>query len=413
MRILTTFVASILLITIWANAAEPLRMTLKEDIAGELPKGWLAAKTGEGPGSVWKVVEDKTCIDGKVLAQTSSEGANRLFNLCIAQDTNFKDVDIELAIKAMRGEKDQGGGPVWRYTDAKNYYVARVNPLEDNYRVYKVVDGKRIELGTIDVDVPAGQWHRLRVVHQGDHIQCFLNDKLKLDVHDSTFAKGGNVGLWTKADAATYFADLTARESSGDMEKNQVVTEREYPGLRHVMQPAKGVYSGGEPKGAEGFESLRKMGIKTIVSVDGAMPDVESARKYGLRYVHIPFGYDGIPKNAEASITAMARETDGLIYIHCHHGVHRGPAAAAIACIASDKFDQKQALDYLRLAGTGKDYNGLWRDVQAFTPPPKDAKLPELKETAEIKSLAKIMAGIDRTFDNLKRSCRTIHTKVP
>ena len=35
---------------------------------------------------------------------------------------------------------DQGGGPVWRYQDANNYYIARMNPLEDNYRVYKVVE---------------------------------------------------------------------------------------------------------------------------------------------------------------------------------------------------------------------------------------------------------------------------------
>ena len=55
----------------------------------------------------------------------------------------------------MAGKLDQGGGPVWRYQDANNYYVARMNPLEDNYRVYKVVAGKRTQLGSVDVKVPA------------------------------------------------------------------------------------------------------------------------------------------------------------------------------------------------------------------------------------------------------------------
>jgi len=198
-------------ITVSGTAAEPFHPLLKDAKVGELPKGWTAAKTGEGPGSVWKVVEDPAVAGGKALAQTSLEGPNPLFNLCVAEDTSFTDVEIELALKAVAGKKDQGGGPVWRYQDANNYYVARVNPLEDNYRVYKVVNGRRTQLGTADVKAPAEKWHQLRVVHQGDHIQCFLNGRLMLDVHDSAFPGPGKVGLWTKADAVTHFHDFRAK----------------------------------------------------------------------------------------------------------------------------------------------------------------------------------------------------------
>ena len=184
-------------------------MALNETKPGELPAGWTAAKTGDGPGSVWKVAED---ADGrKVLAQTSDQGPNRLFNLCIAEKTRFADIDLSVAFKAMAGKLDQGGGPVWRYKDADNYYIARMNPLEDNFRVYKVVAGKRTQLGSVDIKVPAGQWHTLRVVHKANHIQCFLDGKLHLDVKDDTFKDAGKIGLWTKADAQTYFADVQAK----------------------------------------------------------------------------------------------------------------------------------------------------------------------------------------------------------
>ena len=184
-------------------------MALNETKPGELPAGWTAAKTGDGPGSVWKVAED---ADGrKVLAQTSDQGPNRLFNLCIAEKTRFADIDLSVAFKAMAGKLDQGGGPVWRYKDADNYYIARMNPLEDNFRVYKVVAGKRTQLGSVDIKVPAGQWHTLRVVHKADHIQCFLDGRLHLDVKDDTFKDAGKIGLWTKADAQTYFADVQAK----------------------------------------------------------------------------------------------------------------------------------------------------------------------------------------------------------
>lgn len=59
-------------------ADKPEEINFEDTKAGGLPKGWSAAKTGEGPGSVWKVVEDDTSPHGKqVLAQSSSEGRIR------------------------------------------------------------------------------------------------------------------------------------------------------------------------------------------------------------------------------------------------------------------------------------------------------------------------------------------------
>ncbi|MBI3468080.1 MAG: DUF1080 domain-containing protein [Planctomycetes bacterium] len=191
-----------------AEAAEPKPLAFADAEVGKLPPGWSAAKTGMGDGSVWKVVEDQSAPGGKALAQTSASGPNPLFNVCVADDTSYTDVDLKVAFKAVAGKIDQGGGPVWRYRNADNYYIARANPLENNYRVYKVVDGKRTQLGTADVNTPANTWHTLRIVHKGNQIQCYLNDKLHLEVTDDTFKNAGKVGLWTKADAQTYFAGL-------------------------------------------------------------------------------------------------------------------------------------------------------------------------------------------------------------
>ncbi|MGD0898784.1 MAG: family 16 glycoside hydrolase [Thermoguttaceae bacterium] len=197
-----------------ALAAAPFIMSLDGAAVGELPRGWSAAKTGQGPGSAWKVVEDATAPAGKkALAQTSDQGPNRLFNLCVADQTRFANVSLSVAFKAVAGKLDQGGGLVWRYKDADNYYLARMNPLEDNYRVYKVVAGKRTQLGSAGMKIPAGEWHVLRVVHQGNHIECYLDDKRHLDVRDDTFPDAGKIGLWTKADAQTHFAGLKAAEA--------------------------------------------------------------------------------------------------------------------------------------------------------------------------------------------------------
>lgn len=216
MRLGTILLMTVSLTLMGAAGPEGRLLDLEKTPVGEVPAGWSAAKTGKGPGSVWKVVEDDSAPGGpKVLAQTSAEGPRPLFNLCIAGRTKHHDLDLSVALKAVAGKIDQGGGPIWRCRDANNYYIARMNPLEDNFRLYKVVEGKRTQLATADVKAPAGQWHTIRIVHQGKHIRCFLNGRPLLEADDETFLSPGKIGLWTKADAQTRFADLKVHAPAG------------------------------------------------------------------------------------------------------------------------------------------------------------------------------------------------------
>jgi len=184
----------------------------QDAVVGELPNNWTATKTGEGPGSVWKVEEDATAPAGaRVLSQTSSAGPNALFNLCLNTESKFGDVDLKLSLKAVAGKLDQGGGPVWRCQDKDNYYIARLNPLEGDFRLFHVVKGKRTLLGKpLQASEPTGVWHTIRVTHVGKHITCYLNDKKVIELDDDTLREPGMIGLWTKADAVTSFDGVSA-----------------------------------------------------------------------------------------------------------------------------------------------------------------------------------------------------------
>jgi hypothetical protein len=208
------------LVVLAAGAALPAadekvtRLRFSRADLGKVAAGWKADQTGKGAGSVWKVVADDTAPSkaGYVLAQTA-ESPSLMFNLCVAEKPTARDVEVTVAFKAVKGKKDQGGGVVWRYQDARNYYVARFNPLEDNYRLYKVVAGKRVQLETKeDLPVKVGEWHTLRVRQAGEQIECFLDGKKLLAAKDGTFTKAGKVGLWTKADAQTHFDDFRVTE---------------------------------------------------------------------------------------------------------------------------------------------------------------------------------------------------------
>ena len=172
--------------------------TFDDDTAGQTAKGFTSY-VGD-----WKVApSDK----GNAVAQ-SAQNANSVFNITLVDDVNAKDVDLSVRMKAVAGETDQGGGLVWRAKDAKNYYLARYNPLEDNYRLYKVVNGKRTLLQNMDIPHSDG-WHTLRVTMTGDQIICRYDGKKSVEGKDSTFAKAGKIGLWTKADAQSQFDELT------------------------------------------------------------------------------------------------------------------------------------------------------------------------------------------------------------
>ena len=207
MKYVITLTGVLLMVALAAAGEKGTPLKFGKDDLGKVPAGWTVAKTGTGDGSVWKVVADETAPSktGFALAQTAaSPGA--VFNLCVADEPSVKDVEASVSFKSIKGEKDQGGGIVWRYQDADNYYVARMNPLEDNFRVYKVIAGKRSkELQNAEVKIPEGEWHGLKIKMTGDRIECFVDGKKHLDVKDDSFAKAGKVGLWTKADAQTHF----------------------------------------------------------------------------------------------------------------------------------------------------------------------------------------------------------------
>ena len=171
--------------------------TFDREETGAVPRGFVP-RVGH-----WRVVD---LGDGKVLAQLARNPKPTL-NLVLVEGIEASDLDLSVRLRPIAGVIDQGGGLVWRAKDAKNYYLARFNPLERNFRVYTVVDGKRTQLQSADVTGPDG-WCRLRVTMSGDHIVCYLDGTKRLEVRDTTFPGPGKIGLWSKSDAQTEFDDL-------------------------------------------------------------------------------------------------------------------------------------------------------------------------------------------------------------
>ncbi len=187
---------------------------------------------------------------------------------------------------------------------------------------------------------------------------------------------------------------------------NVIAKPVEIQGIHNAFRVTDRVYSGSQPEGDAAFEALAKLGVKTIISVDGSKPDVETAHKHGLHYIHLPIGYDGVPTNRVVELAKGATNNAGAVFVHCHHGLHRGPAAVAVICEANDGWSPELAEAWLHQAGTAADYPGLYLSAREFkAPTPAQlAAVKELPEVSRTSSLVETMVAIDEHFDWLKQS---------
>ncbi len=186
------------------------------DADGKPPAGFAFARTGQGSEGQWVVKKDESAPSKpNVLAQTSQDKTDYRFPLAIAEGTSYKDLALSVKFKTISGSVDQGAGLVFRLRDKDNYYVMRANALEDNFRLYHVVNGRRIQFAGANLKVTPRVWHEIRVEARGDQFLCYYDGQLKITAQDGTFRDAGRIGLWTKADSVIYFDDLTVEDLGG------------------------------------------------------------------------------------------------------------------------------------------------------------------------------------------------------
>jgi hypothetical protein len=155
----------------------------------------------------WKFAEGKWERKGGALIQNATADA---WAVALLEDKRFADVDVSVKAKPVSGKEDQASGLIFRAKDARNYYLVRSNGLEDNFRLYTMIDGQRKQIASTKVEPPkAGEWHTLRVVAKETKIQAYIGNKLLIDHEDATYNEGW-VALWTKADSVTEFDDFQA-----------------------------------------------------------------------------------------------------------------------------------------------------------------------------------------------------------
>jgi protein tyrosine phosphatase (PTP) superfamily phosphohydrolase (DUF442 family) len=184
------------------------------------------------------------------------------------------------------------------------------------------------------------------------------------------------------------------------------VPPQDFPELHNVYTLSENIISGSEPLGEKAFKELEAMGVKTIISVDGKTPNLALAAKHGMRYVHSPIRYKGIEPDEIQRLSKSFRELEAPFYVHCFHGKHRGPAAAAVGRVVLDGVGRERALAEMRQwCGTSKSYKGLYGTI-ASLPFPTAAESAEYEwdfpEARPMAGFRQAMVEIPRLSDNIE-----------
>ncbi|MFK7760059.1 MAG: hypothetical protein AB8C13_08935 [Phycisphaerales bacterium] len=173
--------------------------------------------------------------------------------------------------------------------------------------------------------------------------------------------------------------------------------------IQNLHQLTSTLYSGSEPAGAPHYQQLASLGIQTVISVDAIPPNPSLAAQHNIRIIHLPIGYDGINQERAAQLTSALTQSDQPIYLHCHHGKHRGPAALTVGAIGAGLITTQQATDFLNTAGTSPQYPGLWDAVKNAAPidPARIPQSADLPSSAPVSDFTSAMGEVDRLHERL------------
>jgi hypothetical protein len=121
---------------------------------GGVPERWSIRQTSPTTAlATWGIKGDTNAPSPpNVFALTETKNYDGTYNLALADQSSHKNLDMAVSVRADAGKEDQGGGPIWRARNESNYYICRFNPLESNFRVYKVEDGKRKQLASVTLN---------------------------------------------------------------------------------------------------------------------------------------------------------------------------------------------------------------------------------------------------------------------
>jgi protein tyrosine/serine phosphatase len=131
------------------------------------------------------------------------------------------------------------------------------------------------------------------------------------------------------------------------------------PGLPNFAKVSEGLYRGAQPT-AEGFRTLRALGVKTVVSLRWLHSDRALLAGTGLRYFRIEAkAWHPEDEDVARALKIIEAPENRPVFVHCQHGADRTGTVVAAYRIVEEGWSREEAASELPRFG----YHPIWTEV--------------------------------------------------
>jgi len=149
-------------------------------------------------------------------------------------------------------------------------------------------------------------------------------------------------------------------------------------GLPNLHQVSTTLYRGAQPT-AEGFKALKKMGVKTVISLRAFHSDKELLGDTGLAYENISFKtWHPENKDIVKFLGIVTDKTRQPVFVHCQHGADRTGTMCAIYRIMVDGWTKDQAIK--EMTEGGFEFHAVWANLISYI---KTLDMDQLKKALQ------------------------------
>jgi protein tyrosine/serine phosphatase len=148
--------------------------------------------------------------------------------------------------------------------------------------------------------------------------------------------------------------------------RSSTLPRSDVQGVQNFAQISAGLYRGAQPT-REGFESLRAMGIKTIINLRAYHTDRRRVGGLGLGYIHL-YCRAWIPRDRHvgAFLKILSDPKNHPVFVHCLHGADRTGCMVAAYRMVEQGWDKVQAAGELKHFGHHKMFPQIRRYLRRF-----------------------------------------------
>ncbi len=165
-------------------------------------------------------------------------------------------------------------------------------------------------------------------------------------------------------------AEETGRQSAVERPENWATPLAEDKSLPNLFKVDEGLYRGGQPQDG-GFERLREMGIRTVVSFRTTSSDRELNSRHGLEYVRLPTPAWDVDDEEVVEFLKVATSPDRRpVFAHCYHGSDRTGAMVAAYRVVVQGWSKRDAIEEMTDGGYGfhRGFGNLVKYIEEMDP---------------------------------------------